>query len=42
MKNFNVKKNIQNFFLKCFRENGKKLSIFENKEIIEINKFMKI
>lgn len=39
MKNFNVKKNT---FLKCPRENGKKLSTFENKATIETNKSMKI
>lgn len=42
MKNFNVKKNTSNFFLKCPRENGKKLSTFENKATIETNKSMKI
>lgn len=42
MKNFNVKKNTSNFFLKCHRESGKKLSTFENKATIETNKSMKI
>lgn len=43
MKNFNVKKKkILRIFLKCPRENGKKLSTFENKATIETNKFMKI
>lgn len=42
MKNFNVKKILRIFFLKCPRENGKKLSTFENKATIETNKSMKI